>query len=220
MPTLTLISHHLCPYVQRVAITLAEKNVPCERVNIDLNNKPDWFLRLSPLGKVPLLRLESGEVLFESAVICEYLEDTLPPALHPASALERARHRAWIELASAVLADIWGYETATDAETLQRKAGDLRAKFLRVEAALDRGPYFAGAHFSLVDAAFAPAFRYFEVFDEIFDHGIFADLPKTQAWRTALAQRPSVRAAVPADYHDRLRAFLKAKGAYLHRLAA
>src|SRR5690606_25177632 len=140
--------------------------------------------------------------------------------LHPASDLDRARHRSWIELGSAVLADIWGFETATDGGTLERKAGDLRAKFLRVEAALDRGPYFAGARFSLVDAAFAPAFRYFELFDTVVDHGIFTGLPKTQAWRAARSERRSVRAAAPADYHDRPRAFLKAKRAYLHRLAA
>ena len=62
---LTLVSHLLCPYVQRAAIALAEKNVPFERVVIDLANKPDWFIAISPLGKVPLLRLQrpsGGEI--------------------------------------------------------------------------------------------------------------------------------------------------------------
>ncbi|TGU31135.1 glutathione S-transferase family protein, partial [bacterium M00.F.Ca.ET.152.01.1.1] len=54
---LTLVSHHLCPYVQRAAIALAEKAVPFERVNVDLADKPDWFRAISPLGKVPLLRV-------------------------------------------------------------------------------------------------------------------------------------------------------------------
>src|SRR5438445_4068918 len=76
---LTLISHKLCPYVQRAVIALNEKGVGFERVDIDLANKPDWFLKLSPLGKVPVLvvRSDEGEVaLFESNVISEYVEDT------------------------------------------------------------------------------------------------------------------------------------------------
>jgi glutathione S-transferase len=54
-PKLTLISHKLCPYVQRAVIALTEKGVPFERIDIDLANKPDWFLKISPLGKVPVL---------------------------------------------------------------------------------------------------------------------------------------------------------------------
>ena len=54
----TLISHHLCPYVQRAAIAMDEKGVPFDRINVDLASKPDWFRRLSPLGKVPLLKVE------------------------------------------------------------------------------------------------------------------------------------------------------------------
>ena len=71
-PKLTLISHKLCPYVQRAVIALNEKGVPFERIDIDLGNKPDWFLKISPLGKVPVLRVASAEgevALFESNVI-------------------------------------------------------------------------------------------------------------------------------------------------------
>jgi glutathione S-transferase len=210
----TLISHHLCPYVQRVAIALAERGVAFERVYIDLAAKPDWFLALSPLGKVPLLQV-GGDVLFESSVICEYLEETLPRPLHPPDPLERARHRGWMELGSSVLADIWSLEIAQDAAGVERATADLRTKLARVEAKLGDGPYFSGAHFSLVDAVFAPAFRYFELFDQLVDLGIFDGLPRVRAWRAALAERPSVRDAVPADYHDHLLAFLHAKHAYL-----
>jgi glutathione S-transferase len=219
--TLRLVSHHLCPYVQRAVIALAEKGAAHERTYIDLAEKPAWFSALSPLGKVPLLLIDDIDVLFESAVICEYLEETTPgPKLHPQDPLERARHRAWIEFASAALADIWGLEIAPDPATAARKAGDLKAKFARLEESLGEGPYFAGSGFSLVDAAFAPAFRYFDVFDPIVDFGIFADVPKVRKWRAALSARPSVRNAVAPDYAARLRAFLKSRDAHLHRIAA
>jgi glutathione S-transferase len=105
---LTLISHHLCPYVQRAAIALAEKGVPFERVYVDLADKPDWFKALSPLGKTPVL-LVGDEAIFESAVILEYLEDTQPNPLHPRDPLARAGHRALIEYGSAILSDIWAF---------------------------------------------------------------------------------------------------------------
>lgn len=220
MSDLLLVSHHLCPYVQRAAIALIEKGVPFERLNIDLANKPAWFLEISPRGKVPVLKAGDAGVIFESSVICEYLEDTREKPLHPADPLRRARDRAWMEFASAVLQDIWGFETARDATTVERKALDLAHKLGQVELELGAGPWFDGTEFSLVDAAFAPVFRYFDVFDAIADYGIFAQTPKVRAWRAALANRPSVQAAAPPDYPDRLRAFLEKHDAHLHHMAA
>jgi glutathione S-transferase len=214
MTSFELVSHPLCPYVQRVAIALSEKEVPFTRTYIDLGAKPDWFTAISPLGNVPLLRSEN-EVLFESTVICEYLEDTVPPRLHPQDALERARHRAWMEFASSILNDIAGFYGAASEAALDTKATSIRAKLARLESCLDRGPYFAGSRFSLVDAAFGPVFRYFDTFDEIADFGFLDALPKVEAWRAVLADRPSVRDAVTQDYPDRLRAFLLARNSYL-----
>src|SRR6187431_2572562 len=221
---LKLISHKLCPYVQRAVIALNEKGVAFERVDIDLANKPDWFLNISPLGKVPVLTVASdqGEVaLFESNVICEYIEETQGGAkLHPLDPLQRAQHRAWMEFGSAILTDLWGLETTTDAAIFDSKREAVAAKFARVEAVLGAGPFFAGRDFSLVDAVFAPIFRYFDVFDQLTDLAIFADVPKVRAWRKALAQRPSVRTAVGPDYPQLLHAFLVRHGAHMLKLAA
>jgi glutathione S-transferase len=221
---LKLISHKLCPYVQRAVIALSEKRVPFERIDIDLANKPDWFLKISPLGKVPVLVVttDAGEVaLFESNVICEYIEDTQAGAkLHPRDPLERAQHRAWMEFGSAILSDLWGLETTTDAAVFEGKRQVIIAKFARVEAALGAGPFFAGQGFSLVDAVFAPIFRYFDVFDEVADLAVFRDTPKVAKWRSELARRPSVQAAVGPDYPALLRAFLKRHDAHLLKLAA
>ena len=214
---LKLISHVLCPYVQRAVIALAEKGVPFERIDIDLNNKPDWFLKLSPLGKVPVLQV-GDKVVFESAVILEYLEETLPNPLHPKDALTRAEHRAWIEFGSALLGDIWGFETVADEAAFKAKAVQAEVRFARLEKRLVAAPWFDGESFSLVDAVFAPAFRYFDVFDEIGDFGILANKPKIARWRKILRERPSVRNAVSADYHDLLLAFMKKHGSYLSQL--
>ncbi|MDH2381386.1 glutathione S-transferase family protein [Bradyrhizobium sp. CER78] len=225
MAALKLISHKLCPYVQRAVIALQEKGVPFERIDIDLANKPDWFLKISPLGKVPVLVVTGGDgkevALFESNVICEYIEETQGGAkLHPQDPLTRAEHRAWMEFGSAILGDLWGLETATDAAAFEGKRQAVAAKFARVEAALGAGPFFAGERFSLVDAVFAPIFRYFDLFDQLTDLAVFTHTPKLRAWRSALAQRPSVRSAVSPDYPALLHAFLVGHRAHMLKLAA
>ena len=207
MTKLTLISHALCPYVQRAVIALKEKGVDFERIDIDLANKPDWFLKISPLGKVPVLKVDD-DVIFESAVIAEFLEDTVSPPLHPVDAVRRADHRAWIEFASVVLSDIWAFYTATDAETFEKKRTELMQRFERLEARIKAEPWFDGETFHLVDAAFGPVFRYFDVFDQIADFGILAGKPKIARWRKSLKARPSVATAVKPDYPARLREFI------------
>ncbi|HEY8615023.1 glutathione S-transferase family protein [Phenylobacterium sp.] len=219
MPDLELVSHHLCPYVQRAAITLAEKGVAYRRTLIDLAARPAWFTTLSPLGKVPLLKVD-GRVLFESAAIIDYLDETQGPALHPSDPFERAEHRGWIAFASATLDNIGALYNAADAEAFDARAAELEAKFARLEATLGQVPYFAGPAFSLVDAAFAPVFRYFETLERFVELGTFAGKPKVAAWRRALARRPSVQAAVDADYPARLERFFRMRNSHLGRLLA
>lgn len=217
MPKLKLISHKLCPYVQRAVIALTEKGVPFERIDIDLADKPTWFLKISPLGKTPVL-LVDDIAIFESAVILEYLEETQPNPLHPADPLKRAEHRGWIEFGSAVLNDIAGFYIAKDKAAFDAKVAGLAEKFARLEARTVAGPSFDGENFSLVDAVFGPVFRYFDVFDGIGEFWILTDKPKLATWRRALGARPSVSGAVSADYPELLRDFIDRRNSHLSEL--
>lgn len=217
MPAFELISNHLCPYTQRAAIQLAEKGLPFERVYIDLGDKPGWFSALSPLGKVPVLRVGDAAI-FETAVICEYIEEVAPDLpLHPATPLERAQHRGWIELASATIADVYGFYMAPDAQAFERKCNDLAMRISWLERHLGQGPYFAGPGFHLVDAAYAPIFRLFETFDALGDFGFFKAAPRVSDYRAALAERGSVQQAVVPDYAARFRQYLSERGSHLSR---
>ncbi|HEY9894207.1 MAG TPA: glutathione S-transferase family protein [Candidatus Sericytochromatia bacterium] len=218
-PTLHLISHDLCPYVQRAVITLLEKQIAHDRTDIDLANKPDWFRHISPLGKVPLLKV-GDEVLFESAVICEYLDEITPGSLHPVDPLEKAKHRAWIEFGSSILNDIAAFYNAADQPLFEQKRNNLVAKFSLLEGSLHPTPYFAGAQFSLVDAVYSTIFRYFDTFDAISDFHIFSSTPSVKLWRQALQARLSVQQAVVSNYGDRLLVFLKHRHSYLATLIA
>ena len=217
---LTLISHPLCPFVQRAAIVLLEKGVAFDRVNVDLSAKPDWFLALSPTGKVPVLKVHqpNGEdaILFESVVICEYLNETQGgAAMYPDDALLRARHRAWIEFATQTFTEGWQVLHAKDIATADAKRAAFRDRLSKIEAELGDGPYFAGADFGLVDAVYAPLFRYFGITDPEVADLIFAGLPRVTAWRAALAERSSVQNAVIDTYPDLFRDHLRQQGAMI-----
>jgi glutathione S-transferase len=218
-PRLRLISHKLCPYVQRAVIALTEKDVACERVDVDLANKPDWFLKVSPLGRTPVLQV-GDTAIFESAAILEYLEETEPKPLHPTDALRRAEHRGWIEFGSAVLNDIAGLYSAPDEASFKAKAVQLEARFTRLEARVVAAPWFDGNEFSLVYAVFGPVFRYFDVFDGIGEFGILQNKPKLARWHASLAARPSVQSAVSAEYPALLRDFLMRRTSWISQLQA
>ena len=216
---LRLISHKLCPYVQRAVIVATEKKIPFERIDIDLANKPDWFLALSPTGKVPLLEVEGedarGQVIFESAVIAEYLDEIgNGERLLSSDPLERSRERAWVEFGAAALADIYRLYTAADEASFEAERKQVQAKIARLEDEI-AGPWFSGDRFGLVDAAFGPVFRYLDVFEWRLGRRLVKQPAKVRAWSEALAARPSVRAAVAGDYAERLIDFVVAKHSYL-----
>lgn len=220
MTVLTLISHPLCPFVQRAAIVLLEKGVEFDRVNVDLAAKPDWFLAISPTGKVPLLKVRQTNaddaILFESVVICEYLNETQGGAsMYPNDALPRALHRAWIEFATPTFADGWQFLHARDAPSADVKRTVFRERLGKLEAVMGDGPFFAGTTFGMVDAVYAPLFRYFGIIDAMVAHQVFEGLPRISAWRKALEARASVRNAAVDNYAELFLTHLRQQGAYI-----
>lgn len=219
----TLVSHHLCPYVQRAVIAAEKLSLSYCRITIDLAAKPDWFLALSPTGKVPMLQVmrAGGErvALFESAAIAEFLNDVGGGGLLAADPVERARQRGWIEFASGTLAEIAGLYAAADAAAFAARAAAIAARLGQVEAVV-KGPWFSGDRFSLVDAAFGPLFRYCDLFERRIGLRLADGLERIGAWRTRLAADPIVAGAVAPDYPEQLEAFLRARGSHLSRLLA
>jgi glutathione S-transferase len=219
-PHLRLISHKLCPFVQRALIVMAERDIPHELRFVDMGEKPDWLLKVSPTGEVPVLCVE-GKPLYESTAIIEYLNDISGGSLHPDDPFERARNRAWVELASEVQKKIGALRSAKDEDAFEMHVATLRRRFVSLEDEIGNGPFFNGEHFALVDAAFAPAFRYLDVVDPEGRLGFFDALEKVNRWREALDERPSVRGAVVEDYSERLLKFLSGLDTVLgHRLGA
>ena len=222
MPHYKLVSFKLCPYVQRSVITLLEKRVPHEVEYIDLAAKPDWFLALSPFGKVPLLLVDAKTALFESAVINEYIDETTPgPRLHPEDPLRRARDRMWIEFGSSLLADQYRMQIAPDEATARRELAALHDKLGRLEAELaaraNDGPFWSGPSLSLVDTAIAPLLQRAKwIADVVPDFDPVEGYPHLRAWQAALLAHDSVRRSTVDDivplYHEFLRRPLASNG--------
>ena len=212
---LELISFKLCPFVQRAVITLLYKEVPHRITYIDLSAPPPWFLDISPFGKVPLLRVDGEHVLFESAVINEFVDEVTPNRLMPEEPVRRALNRAWIEFGSACLGDHFRLTTAENQGQFDNAQSDLQDKFERLEGVLGDGPYFNGADFSLVDSSFAPLFMRLEMLNqrvEIYDR---AEFPKVAAWSEALLALPAVRGSVVEDFEPLFLEHVAKRSAYM-----
>ncbi len=191
-----LISFDLCPFVQRSVITLLEKQIPFKRTNIDLADKPEWFLNISPLGKVPVLRI-NGNILFESAVINEYLDEITPPSMHPQDPLRKAVNRAWIEYGSELSNLSFRMLITEDENVVEQSLQGLRDKFEFLEKNLGAEPFFNGAAFSLIDAAYAPVFIRIEyLLQRVVDDVIPPGCSRVLAWSDAILSRPSVQGSI------------------------
>jgi len=217
---LHLISFKTCPFVQRAVITLKHKHIDYDITYIDLAEPPDWFVELSPLKKVPVLKVDD-EVLFESAVINEYLDEITGGDLQPRDPLARAKNRAWVEFASNMLGNLYMMKMSKDEDRYNKYRATLVDQLHRVEKRLGDGPWFNGDEFSLADTAFAPFFRQNSVSQNRLSVIDPASMPKVTAWAERLLALSEVRESVVDDFEKLYLAVMKKNGSFsLNQLAA
>lgn len=195
-----LISFKICPYVQRSVIVLREKAVDFDITFINLMDPPEWLGRLSPLGNVPLLKL-GDEVLFESVAIMEYLEEVYTPALHPAEPLAKAKCRAWMEFSTTLLTDLQDLAFAQSEQEWQSARDAIRTKLSRLEEQVQE-PFFNGAGFQLVDAAYAPFFMRLDLLEQWSPGVGLSDTPMVARWAAQLLQHSSVSGSVVDEFPE------------------
>ncbi len=206
-PNLKLISFTLCPYVQRARIILLEKKLEHEVEFIDLDMPPDWFFDVSPLERVPVLLVDE-EAVFESMVICEFIDEISPPSLYPNNPLLKAQYRAWIALGDSVLSTLYDLMFASEESRFKQAKGSIIDRLDVIEEELDASPFYAGEKFGMVDVAYAPLFRYLIGISSAFDINFFADVPNVHAWAQACLDYPAVKDAVIDTYQTEFLAFL------------
>jgi glutathione S-transferase len=213
-----LVSFKTCPWVQRAAIVLREKRVDFEFRHIEPDNRPDWFLAISPHKKVPVLRVDDQVSLFESNAIAEYLDETVSPRLHPDDPVTRAVNRAWTDYLPTFAAAVTATAYADTEADYRAAAARIPDPFERLERALEKqgsGPFFNGAEYSLVDAAYAPFLQRYVFLDRVKTLGHIEKFPQVRAWTEALLARPSTHSFPPDEFEAMYRANVKRRNKWV-----
>ena len=219
MSAIKLVTSKLSPFGHRVEMCLIEKKISYEKVDVDLADKPDWFIQDSPLGKAPII-YGNGRPLFESIAICEYLEESFPDnPLHSKDVYTRAWHRGWMEFSNGLISSIFGIAFSSDQKTLDEKIDEARKKIANLEKYLISEPFFGGQQFLLVDACFATALTPALAIRANYGVEIFDDGSKTSKYIQRLMERESFDKVIPEDYDRVLEDFLQRKNSHLLKLS-
>lgn len=212
-----VISHTICPFVQRVTAALEAKGMPYEIEFIELSDKPDWFLEISPNGQVPVLLTENGTTLFESDAIVEYLDEVAPPLEHDVSPEQRALDRAWAYQATKHYLPQCGTMSSHDEQTFIDRNAKLQKLFAKAERALGDGPFFKGESLSNIDVAWLPLLHRANIVREHTGFDFVADYPKVGAWQHALLDLPITKNSVAKQFEERFVAFYLSESTHLGR---
>ena len=208
MDPIKIYSSARCPYAQRTRMLMIEKEIPFELTEVDLRNKPDWFLAVSPYGKVPVI-VDDGQTIYESAIINEYLDEkykSIP--MMPEEPVERAKARIWMDyctnkyltLSRKLLVDHGNEELQTENKKKMKESLIYIEKECFEKNA--NWPFWLGNNISLVDLHYAPFFERFGAFKELFGVEWPVECVKISEWWSAIQKRDSYKITVlPTEEH-------------------
>jgi len=187
---------------------MIEKEIPFELTEVDLRSKPDWFLAVSPYGKVPVI-VDDGQTIYESAIINEYLDEKYKNVpMMPKEPVERAKARIWMDyctnkyliLSRKLLVDNGNEELQIENKKKMKESLVYIEKECFEKNA--NGPFWLGNNISLVDLHYAPFFERFGAFKELFGVEWPEECVKIADWWSAIQRRDSFKMTVlPTEEH-------------------
>lgn len=214
-----IVSFKICPFVQRVTALLETKGVGYDVEYIDLGNKPQWFLDISPNGQVPVLMTDDRQVLFESDAIVEYLDEVAGTPVSSQDPLRKAQDRAWSSLASKNYLVQCSAQRSPDARTLEERAARLATAFGKVETRLGEDRHAGGDAVGMIDVAWLPLLHRAAIIERQAGYDFLGDFPKIKEWQRNLLATGIAERSVSEDFEARFNAFYLAESTYLGRLA-
>ncbi|HXG19576.1 MAG TPA: glutathione S-transferase family protein [Methylomirabilota bacterium] len=205
----------LSNFASKTRIALYEKGVNFEKVPPPGGLGSADYKKVNPLGKVPALVLDNGQLIAESEIINEYLEDKYPEKpLLPKDAEGRARVRSFTRFHDlylepplrAMFPKLFGQQL--DDKFIQEKVTEVNNRLDQLEAMIG-SPYAAGSAFTLADAALAPTMFFMTSFlPQLGAKAPTEGRPKIAAWWNAVQQQPSVK-KVLGEQQAALQAMMK-----------
>ncbi|MBW8183542.1 glutathione S-transferase family protein [Shewanella nanhaiensis] len=203
-----IVSFKICPFVQRVTAALEAKKIPYEIEYIDLNNKPQWFLDVSPNGQVPIMITTNGVTLFESDAIIEYIDDEHGPLEQGVTNEQRALDRAWSYLGSKNYLTQCGTMSSKDKATFEQRTDKFQTAFHKVEKQLSgQSKFFKSDTLSNIDIAWLPILHRAAIVKAHSGFDFLCGLPKAQAWQQAVLATGLADKSVAADFNEKFSDF-------------
>ncbi|NWR03240.1 GSTO1 transferase, partial [Paradoxornis webbianus] len=207
-----LYSMRFCPYAQRTRLVLRAKGISHEVININLKNKPEWYFEKNPSGLVPVLETSKGQLIWESPITCEYLDEAFPgKKLMPADPYERACQKMLLEDFSKITSLLFKHVLAVkDGQDTTALKAEIAEKFGKLEEVLAKRNtlFYGGDSISMVDYMIWPWFERLEPFQlkDALNH-----TPKLQRWMEAMKEDPAIKAIItdPQTYKNYLELYLK-----------
>lgn len=206
-----LVSFNICPFVQRSVITLLHKKIPYDVEYIDLDHKPDWFLEQVPTGKVPALFV-GDEVLFESAIINEFIDETTEPRLLPKDPVSRAIERAWISYVEQLIFDQYRMMIAQTHEEFEKAQDVFLNGLVKLKDVSASNPSFL----RLLDAAIAPLFSRLKITSSVYEKLKLRSktIGKIVPWIEDLCARSEVKKSVSETFESDWKQYFSSRGSY------
>ncbi len=191
------------PYVRKVRILIKEKNIPCEFIVEGPADAAGNVAALNPLGKVPVLLRDGGDVLFDSPMIAEYLDslkgDPLLPLTGEARWLIQRWHALGQGIMDAVVARMLEGRKPADKQTpgvIEKQEGKIAAALKYAVAAQKGTTYLVDERFSLADIALGVAFEYIDL---RYPHDWRTQYPRLAQWQAGMAKRASFVETLPPE---------------------
>ncbi|MBC7779043.1 MAG: glutathione S-transferase N-terminal domain-containing protein [Proteobacteria bacterium] len=189
------------PFVRKARVLIEEKQIDCEFVVVDAwasdSPVPAW----SPLGKVPVLEVESGQHLFDSTLIVHYLDHLEGEPLPPREGADYWRSQWWQALGNglidATVARVLETRRPVNMqipEKLQREEARIARTLAAANDACNTTDFLVGTEFSLADLVLGVAVHYV---DARFSHDWRSTLPALEAWHGQIVKRSSFERTAP-----------------------
>lgn len=217
MQKLKLISFPICPFAQKTIITFNLKGAEFDVEYVDPSKKPAWFYDFSPSWKVPILVVDDNNVIFESDVINEYIDETITPSLLPQDPLNKAWVRAWIKFSSEVLSDFNSMVFAYDQNSFEQTYKDFLKKLEKLEDVIWKDWFFYGKQPTMIDANFWVIFYRLYQFEFMKNDSKFRSFNKVAKWADNLNSMQEIKWSVPNWFNWFFESFLKNKQSYLYQ---
>ncbi|CAD8109343.1 unnamed protein product [Paramecium sonneborni] len=213
----TLVAHKICPYSMKVLTVMRHKNVKFEIKFIEIHNKPEWFLRISPLGNVPILIIGEEVVLSESAAIMEYIDEITPPKLMPEDPLQKAIDRAKLEFSNEIIRNLYSFIFSTEQEKFVKQKEWLIKHFKWIEEWLKDKKFINGNELSLVDLSFVPLFVALNMLKSTLPCDMIKDFKRLKVYGELITSLPCSQTGRVPDYEFLMIEGIKKQNTVLYR---